>query len=271
MKYNAVALGLKFVVGVLLVNVSLASSAFANSTNEAMYTMVKNMMLSDAAMKELDVASACLGVPAQKLQSSMTKALDHCYNENKDVASGFSEKLMECFEPAMIKFSGVSQAKLDACDPEKASLADEEDDYKDLTPEELMAEQRLRQQEMQDTMAMVSQASEKTLHLITLPIYPNSKVAVHALEGAELGGVKTLPAATFSSSDSAQKIFEYYKKQLPKYKTKSINGRYILMENMPDTFDLDRDYLTISKIPHVLITPPGQGVPSTLIQIAYKR
>ena len=133
--------------------------------------------------------------------------------------------------------------------------------------------------EMNEQMAMVAKASEGTLDSITLPVYSNSKVMVHIPQGMSIGGdgIKALPAATFSSTDSVEQIARYYQKKLPKFKMKKMDdGQVVLMEKMPADFDLLKHFNEYASTPHVTITPApnqGMGMPKgtkSTIEIAYR-
>ncbi|VUD58492.1 hypothetical protein TDB9533_02436 [Thalassocella blandensis] len=127
-------------------------------------------------------------------------------------------------------------------------------------------------------MQMLSKASEGTLDSITLPMYNNSNVLMHVPQGMKMGeGVKALPAATFSSSDSVDKIAAYYQKTLPNYKVKKMDdGQVIIMETMPKDFDVLKHFNEYATTPHVTITPvadAGVGLPKgtkSTIEIAYR-
>lgn len=122
----------------------------------------------------------------------------------------------------------------------------------------------------------LSQASEKTLSLITLPVYKNSQVMMHLVDGMELRGMeKTLPAVRFFSTDSAEDILAFYRKSLPKYTYKHLgNGEHLFMEVMPKNFDMIRDIQFYASTPHVLIKPAGKGLAPqgsvSNIEIAYR-
>lgn len=131
--------------------------------------------------------------------------------------------------------------------------------------------------EMDQQIQMMAKASEGTLDSITLPVYSNSKVMMHVPVGMNLNGVKALPAATFSSSDSVDKILAYYQKKLPNFKMKKMSdGQVFLMETLPQNFDVLKHMKEYVTTPHITISPvkdQGMGVPSgtkSTIEIAYR-
>lgn len=131
-----------------------------------------------------------------------------------------------------------------------------------------------------EQMQQIAEASKKTIHLITLPIYENSTVMMHAITGSTMGGHATLPAATFASPDGSDKILAYYKKELPSFSLfTQEDGQYLLMEQAPKGFNMYKDLSTYYSTPHILISPQMetanngmQIAPSgtrTKIEIAY--
>lgn len=131
----------------------------------------------------------------------------------------------------------------------------------------------------EEMMKVLSQASERSLHLVTLPIYENSQVMMHMIDGEQTGIKHSLPAATFSSKDEAQKVLAYYRKKLPEFKYKNLGGGgHLLMESMPDNFDLVEHMNALMSTPHVFIRvflDEGSviGVPAgtkSTIQVIYR-
>lgn len=140
---------------------------------------------------------------------------------------------------------------------------------------------RLEQMDdMQNTMEMMAKASENTLDVITLPIYPNSEVMMHMPMGSMGfgdGTIQTLPAASFASSDSVADVVAFYKKALAKFKQKNMEtGQVVFMESMPDGFDLLNNFETYTQTPHVTVSELPSGAmgaskgAKTMIEIAYR-
>lgn len=234
--------------------------------NKAAVDMLISMYVS--SLKSDKKIAACLGVSTSKIESVVTDAINECFEQYKNEPyKVFTQKLEDCttrMGDGMNKRLGVSEDKFDACTPDE-----EEEDWEgedNTTDAEEEAEMR----------KLISAASEKTLHLITLPIYPGSKVMMHTLDGMEMGGVSTLPAATFSSSDSVKTIVAYYKKQLPNYKLfEDDTGSVYLMKVLPKDFDVLKHWEEYATTPHVTISPisgDSQAAPGakSMIELAYK-
>jgi len=255
--------------------VALVLTAFnvwaGEEKNRAMFDMMISMV-KNAPTGELDASAKCLGVSKAKLAGILEQGMEACYQQHKSESfEQFMASIESCTESSIQKHSGFSQAQVDRC------KSAHDDGYDDSAPEAFdMAAHEAR---LAETMQSVSKASEKTLHLITLPIYQNSQVMMHAIDGVNFAGVDgSLPAATFASVDSAEQILAFYKKQLPAYKYKRLeDGAHILMETMPADFDLLTHSNMYMTTPHVLIRsmqdPVAAGAPEgtqSSFELAYK-
>lgn len=282
-----------FLVGVV------AAAAYADEEQ-----MILNMMDAQLESGAYKSGAACLGVSEQKLADAAKKAMSACFKTNKD-----SEELLDkCVQGHAIKSLGVTAKKFEACrDAEEES---DQGDFSEMTrlnakldklwekigdreptkAEEaeiaaLSAQIDKAMQEglkgaranMEKSLGMVEQASQGTEKDITLPIYKNSKIKIHSMSGTSLGGEKGLPAATFSSPDSPDKIIAFYKKALPKYAFKDLGEiGVIFMETMPANFDILKHNKEYMSVPHVYIrsltdeSSKKQGIKS-LIEIAYRK
>ncbi len=215
---------------------------------------------------------------------------------NKENPSAADEQLMAQLEQKRDQLF-MQQEKLQR-KLEMASMSDEEREMERIMEQmgeegPTEAQQRkldqLHQQhidnnvkEMQQQMNMMQQVSQNTVSQITLPIYQNSQVMMHITQGMSLedGSGTTLPAATFTSSDAAQAVIDYYQKKLKGFKGKDLgDGMYIFMETMPEGFNVLSHMKEYTTTPHVLVRaivseseksalPPNT---QTMIEISYRR
>ncbi|TQV71811.1 hypothetical protein FKG94_19400 [Exilibacterium tricleocarpae] len=135
-----------------------------------------------------------------------------------------------------------------------------------------------QQQQLAEMMAKVSRASQGTEDQVTLPVYANSKIMMHALDPSIMGQAGQLPAATFASPDTVEKVLAFYRQQLPNFEYKELpGGEHILMESMPPGFAILSHMEAYYTTPHVLIRAdrgqPGLTPENTrsFIEIAYRR
>ena len=133
------------------------------------------------------------------------------------------------------------------------------------------------QQELANQLEVMSKSSEGTLHLITLPVYPQAKVMMHMPVGGKLSLDKeytTLPGATFTSADSTSAVVDFYQKNLKGFTKKTLpGGDIVFMKNMPANFDLMTHMQAYVSQPHVLIKKAEGGMfpgAATFIEIAYQ-
>ncbi len=246
------------------------------SENEAMYKMIASLMQQQTT-KEVDEAASCLGLPKPKLLSSADAALKNCYSEHKAKPTNiFPDVLSECIETAIPKLLGISKQQLMACDTESAEEIETMASYDGPMDSQMLLRQAAS--ELDESLSMISKASEESLSVITLPIYKNSQVIVHAIGGMEIDGNKALPAATFASSDSPEMIYQYYRNKLPGYTvSKAAAGEYLLMKSAPAGFDVIKDFSIYTTTPHIYIqsyrqSPLKNTIPEntkSIIEIAY--
>jgi hypothetical protein len=197
-------------------------------------------------------SASCLGVSADKFESAIRIVMPKCLKKH-----GFdSEEAMEfCMVDGLSQKTGVDKRKLTAC-------ADEADKQAELAG----------QDEMESAMDAMRRSSEKTINLITLPIYPQSNVVMHMTTGIIMptlkGKVQALPAATFESEDAPEKVLAFYSKKLADYEVKKlVQGEILLMPSFPENFNLIEDYHAYMTTEHVMIRKQSG---KTLIEIAYK-
>ncbi|TCS37101.1 hypothetical protein [Reinekea marinisedimentorum] len=257
-----------------------AGSFAGEAQNEATFNMMSSMMKQSMA-QEIEPVAQCLGVSSAKLESIAVQVMDSCYSQHKNADSGkFPDILSNCVVQGMdknVQGMGISEAKLNACKP--GNDDDDEDDYAAIAPEQMMQHQAEDMAELEQAMAMMAKASEGTLAVISLPIYSNSQVIMHLVDGMEIReGQKALPGATFASPDSLDEILAFYQAELPEFKLFTMdNGDYLLIEGAPDDFDMMKNYNEYITMQHVYIQPiTGGTVPfapansQSMIEIAYR-
>lgn len=197
-------------------------------------------------------SAICLGISADKFETAIRIVMPECLKKH-----GFdNEETMEfCMMEGLSQRTGVNKRKLDHC-------ADESDRQVEMAS----------QDEMETAMDAMRRSSESTLDLITLPIYPQSKVMMHMTTGIVMptleGKVQALPAATFESDDEPDKVLAFYQTKLPDYKVKKlVQGEILLMPTFPESFNLMEDYHFYMTTEHVMIRKQSG---KTMIEIAYK-
>lgn len=286
--------------------------------NQVAYDMMLFMMKSapDDGLAEtascLGVSEATVN---NIVDRAMQKCFDQHKNEPHNV---FTRNMDVCITPAIDKESGFSQAELDKCDPQEdkaqrelveldiqiemlsqqldqlysSGASDSEiealqDQLRDLENQYMdwgdalyddMAANMKSTDDVARIMQAASQAFEKSLHLVTLPIYEHSQVVIHMLDGQQTGIDGALPVATFFSKDESKKILAYYRKKLPRFKYRNLGGgEHLLMESIPDNFDLAADMQTFMSTPHIFIRVlEGEstiGIPAATkssIQVVYR-
>jgi hypothetical protein len=133
------------------------------------------------------------------------------------------------------------------------------------------------QLEMQKQLDIMSKSSEGSLHLITLPIYPGSKVMMHMPVGGKIELDKqytTLPAATFTSADKPETVAAFYQKNLKGFKNKTLDGGDIIfMRDLPADFGILTHMQLYVSQPHVMIKKAEGGIiagAESFIEISYQ-
>ena len=254
------------------------SAIWANT--EMAETMAEYAIRGMKAQGNLQAMAKCSGLSEKKLEDSIRSGIMACAQHIENDAA-----LDQCTEKEMMKRTGINrstiaecdqslsqdderEAQLDAYDQEIESIYDAMGDN-EPTPAQQQRLDELHQAMMQENMKAVknaielsSAASQDTLDEITLPIYKNSTVMMHLQNPEGFFGKdkktshKILPAATFQSPDSSDKILAYYKKALPDFEIATIDdGVIVLMEGMPKDFDLLQHFQELQSQPHILITP----------------
>lgn len=215
---------------------------------------------------------SCIGISKKLCVSSTIIAISRCEKLLPKDSAAMSDKAAftkhgECIKNSLLKNTGVSADKLDACDSMTG------DKPAAVAPP----------MEMKQGIAMMNQVMQKHAQSIgtdgvTLPIYKNAIVMSHFTSGqmSKMFDVEPLPALVLVSPDDTKKIVSFYRKKLKGFKEYNIDGDVLFMEHGPKKFDYSKDLETYVTTPHVLISPmrdaPGKTVVSkNKIEIAYKK
>ena len=241
----------------------------------------------------MDSMDACFE-PTMEKQSGLSKAqFDRCESKEdkaleklahiEDQIDALYDQLDELLYDTEGNHNQIEmlENQLDALNKERRAVEDSLDrgmGESAFTPDSMEASM----EQMEEVMQWVSEASEQSLHLITLPVYENSQVMMHMADSSQMemaGVTNALPSATFASKDPAEKILAFYRKKLPDFKYKHLgNGEHILMETMPDDFNILKDMDLYLSTPHVLIRPmdgkAALGAPAdaqSSIEVSYRQ
>jgi len=213
----------------------------------------------------------CIGIDKSKCISSTKKTLSSCdqlFPKNADSMDEGMTAFGECFSKNIIKFAGISEEKLDACEPTENQPP----------------------MDMQQGLAMFNQAMQQQAQMmgtdgVTLPIYENTTVMSHlsGSQGAQIvynltGEMHdgTLPALTLASPDDSSKIVAYYQKKLNGFSKIKVDDGVLFIKSKQKDFDPLRDMKVYATTPHVMVSPMGAlpGIPANTkskIEIAYKK
>jgi hypothetical protein len=248
---------------------SLSINAKADK-NEAMVEMIVSMMKKSG---EISGLSRCLGITEDSFLNAYKKTIEVCIP--KDGLEG------NCMEESASEVFGISKAKFDACTNDDTELSDQEEniDFSTLSEEEKMAFIEKQQAEglarMEEMADLMKKASEGTENDITLPVYNPSSLTSHYVNGMESNsGKKTLPVATFTTSDSVEKVIEFYEESLPTFKVSKSGEIYYVMKEVPNNLfqlSMDMENLPLYSVPHIeTYSLIMSGEETTLIVISYK-
>ena len=212
---------------------------------------------------------ACVGPAVRRESGFSQKQLEDCRSEEDKAEEEIAqiEAQMEALSQQLDALyqsdksdeqSAAMKAQLQALDSRRRQLEEVLDgplDGEMAAQQDAAAFMQAARQQMHAAMRQLSEASAQTLHLITLPIYQNSQVIVHMIDGSQMqAGAGVLPSASFASADAADDILAFYRQKLPGFYYKNLgNGQHILMESMPDDFDLSTHQQLYMRTPHVLI------------------
>ncbi len=265
----------------------------------------------DAAMEmfresgNLQQVGQCLDKEPSLVEQSVRAAMKKCLFQPDQSEAAVNQ----CMESTLAQQLGVSKSILQGCEFEETDDHTEFSDqylnkyeqqldelYQQIGDNEPTAQQQAKidalieqmtQHEMEQSEKELAQfqnfasaASANTMHLITLPIYENSEIIMHITEGGNMEWgdkvIKTLPAATFSSSAPIEDIIAFYKTKLPNFKAKQVDEEmFLLMESMPEDFNLLKHIDKYSSTPNISIskrkaTNSPKGT-QAIIEIAYRR
>jgi len=231
---------------------------------------------------QLSEIASCVGTSEAQFIAKYRTVVKSCFKQHGTALEGDAgEDAMDaCLESQMLRQFNISQNTLSDCQEQFADevLVETEPDYSALSEAELneLISQEIEQghQALDMMLEASKEASEGTEHLITLPVYQDSQIMAHYAMGMRReDGSLTLPVATFSSSDSVEKIIAFYQQQLPNFEMKNFQGGLaIFMEKIPDEFNPLADMQIYQSIPHITIYAlGGDSSDSTTIEIAYQR
>lgn len=258
-------------------SVSQMKQAF-NRTMDACFNKLKNLPSEEFT----DEISACMELELPTSLGITSDRFQKCDEEESENESSFMTPEMKALQDKVDQLSteldslyerGASESTLDQKINELEAVAEQ---LNSLTAQAFEPGGAM-QQEMMKQLDILSQSSAGSLHLITLPIYPNAKVMMHMPVSGRLEldkEYKTLPAATFTSADKPNKIAAFYEKQLKGFQKKDLAGGDILfMQDIPANFDLMTHMQAYVSQAHVLIKKAEGGMfagAESFIEIAYQ-
>lgn len=248
--------------------VLLSSLSFAAWSQDmsAMKKMTQQQMMAPCNDKAF---LSCIGISKNKCTSSTKKSIsscDHLYPKDM-VSMGMNDGAAmnvfgECFSKGILKHTGISTDKLDACDSTASAPP----------------------MDMEQGLAMMGKMFQAHAEAVgtdgvTLPVYKNATVTSHFANGemsSMMEGVKPIPALKMESPDNIGTIASYYRGKLKGFREYKIQDGILFMKNGPKDFDVVRDMKTYLTTPHVEImpipdVPKASDGPKSSIQIAYKK
>lgn len=241
----------------LVMTLLCASFAAQSGDMNPMKDMMKQQIISSCDDKGF---LSCMGINRKKCVSTVEKAIASCDKFFPKDMNAMGDEVMnahgDCLTEKLVEYSGVSDSKVEACSDSASS-----------EPPSMDTEQ---------AMAMMGQALQ--VHAaavgtegVTLPLYKNATVMSHFAHGEMepmFDDVEQLPALMMSSSDSAEKIAEYYREKLKGFKEYKIENGVLFMEKGPKNFDMLQHMRAYVSTPHVAIF---NDAGERRIEIAYKK
>ncbi len=298
-----------FALGLISSLITVSTSAQDNTRQAMLDTLVNHLHTSSELVKD----AACLGVSTGVLEDAYEKYLYQCADVPearvaRDLES-FMAALESCYMPAVLEELSISREEAEACfgaaAESRAGSAGEKYNGSDAEIEAILARldadepsrqtiqqlQVVQQTDVENDGRKVEGAmgsrgliAKATQGQITLPIYKNSQIINHMADTQSKGqsgadSIDVIPAATFASPDSPKTVLEFYRRRLPGFKFKQLaSDEYILMESMPDNFDLLQHMKEYISTPHVLIKKATAGsegdlpaAAKSMIEIAYRK
>lgn len=204
--------------------------------NDEIVNMMVNMVKQSG---QLATISQCLDMTEHAFIQGYKKTIAACIPV--DGLEG------DCIISTVSKNLGISQERFSQCSGKPEVEIVEEDQFDHLSEEEFIAQMEQKKQEgiaqLKEMAALAKQSSQNTEKQINLPIYQSSSIASHQVRGFKVSkGKTTLPMATFTTSDSPEKVAEFYKSALPSFKVERSENVYFVMEDVPDNlFELSLD------------------------------
>jgi hypothetical protein len=286
---------------IMIATSALACILFAPLTSA---TDLDKMVMSHLKTSgELSKIARCSGSSESEVEQALTSSLEDCKKQHNTESDAFQV----CLKSSASKSLNVDTDKMNACmaSNTKSSATKIDNTSMDMqaiykqhgvSAEDLALLAQMQSlvgkgdqqtasptnsQSAQNPMALMFGGAQKnSIEQITLPVFPNSKLAMHIpitttldIDGKK---IKTLPVATLSSDQSFATVLAFYKAKLPDYKVlKNDTGRTILMQHVPKGFDVIKDTDILSTIPHVAL---AHAVASSIapdakvsIEIAYQK
>lgn len=246
----------------------------APTQQQQQITMLLSMMEN---MGQLDSMSACVGLPKPRIKELFSQSITACGMGDILGGEGGNLEHETCMKEFMLKSSGVSAARLEACsdgggednDPMGSELDAIYDRIGDREPtaaekkeiQSLIQGMTQRSTENIDkVVGSLIEASQGAEDSVTLPIYPQAKMLINLPSPGAMfitEEAMVLPGASFYSTDSPEKVRAFYQKKLPTFKvvestSLSVTG-VALMKSIPPNFEYGRDFEKAFSIEHVLI------------------
>ncbi|MDH5230783.1 MAG: hypothetical protein OEZ58_05925 [Gammaproteobacteria bacterium] len=249
--------------------VFISYAAYAQSVKEVLVMQTKAALeqgCDDSSFQQ------CMQTEAKQCKTAVNSALELCDHLMQDGSFEQVETSLDthwqCMQAQLTRALNVSIQHMNHC--EKIYLAS--------------AEKKTAQTPQSSAPPSAYAAKIDRLDLVTLPIYQPSSVLVHIYDPADpayqalsMDGSTKLGNVSITSSDSAQHIAQFYRKQLRDYKEYPTQTGMVFLKNGPKSFDLDKDILLYATTPHVMIEQVDPHSPlatpgmQTVVEIMYEK
>jgi len=236
----------------LLSNLSFSAMAENKSAMKKMMEKQIKAACNDRAFL------SCVGISKNKCTSSTTRAISDCDHLFPNKMSAMNDATMnahgECISNNILKNTGVSEDKLDNCEPSSS------------TPP-------MGDSEMMEMMGQAFKQHAQSIGTddVTLPLYKNATVVSHMTEEmrTKMFSTSALAMVALDSTDNTNKIASYYRNKLEGFREYKIENDVLFLKNGAKGFDISKDYNKTLTTPNVYISSVSGS--SSRIDISYRK
>ncbi|THB73773.1 MAG: hypothetical protein D6B28_03390 [Gammaproteobacteria bacterium] len=192
----------------------------------------------------------------------MTNVAEKCYGK----FSAFIEDQTESNKKA------VGECVLEMLSKEFNVTKQQINDAKNATSYSYVSKEGVEEFNEMMSKGMLENSVNIDVSKVTLPIFPGA-TPLSTSEMFEMDESKLLPAIIVLSKQQKEKVFEFYKKQLPNYKFYSLDLGMLFIEKGPEgEFDFSKHFDFYRTYPHVMISDAQyMGDYKTSIEIGYRK